>query len=37
MSYISECCGAAIDVDIPICQRCKEWSEPIEGEEEETN
>lgn len=33
--WVSECCGAPIDLDIPICQECKEWSDPINLDEDE--
>ena len=32
---VSACCGAGIDTDIPICQQCGEWSEPINLSEDE--
>lgn len=32
---VSACCGAGIDIDIPICQQCGEWSEPINLDEDE--
>lgn len=33
--YVSDCCGAGIDLDIPICQDCGEWAEPVNLEEDE--
>lgn len=32
---VSDCCGAGIDIDIPICQECGEWSEPVNLNEDE--
>ena len=32
---VSDCCNAGIDIDIPICQECGEWAEPVNLEEDE--
>jgi len=31
---LSECCGADVDQDVPICSSCKEWCDVYDDEEE---
>ncbi len=31
----SECCGADVDEDVPLCSDCKEWCDTYDEDEEE--